>query len=204
MLEAMKAAAFVAILISAGLAHAGPTTRFGLTGGIANPTSPGGGQLGPMVALGERAGAFVVEVDYAYLSFFGADVDHRFGLNLRADLFRSESSRCLLTYACTRGATLFGEIGSAERFGHVPVDAQNPMPVETSQPEAHVGIGLELENQLIPHRNGWQLGLRFAITHGAPTLGTACRGSNCSSTTTVVDNGVATSVFFEWMYVLGN
>ena len=195
---------WVLLVMLGGVANGGPTARFGLTGAFTDQSSPDSAQFGPQVALGERFGAFVGEVDYAYLSFFGANIDHRIGLTLRADLNHSASNRCILGYACTRGSTFFGEAGIAERYGHTPIDAQHPDPIAKNKPEIHLGLGLELENQLVPHRNGWQFGLRLAITPSDHVLGTACRGAACAMTTVTTTRAVDAAVLFEWMYVLGN
>ncbi|MDB4953275.1 MAG: hypothetical protein JWO36_844 [Myxococcales bacterium] len=190
----------ILLLVGSGVAEAGPTTRFGLTGAFADQSAPDAAQLGPLFAVGERFGSFVGEIDYAYLSFFGANIDHRLGVTLRADLSRTYSGICTLPYACTRGTTFFGEAGIAERFGHLSVDAQHPDPIAKNEPEAHIGLGIELENQLEPYRNGWQFGLRFAMTPSQAAVATACRGSGCPTTSS---RAVDTAVLFEWMYVLG-
>ena len=196
---------WVIFVLLGGVAHAdGPTARFGLTGAFADQSAPDMAQLGPLVAMGERWGALVGEVEYAYLSFFGANLDHRVGLNLRADLYRTAGGTCMLSYACTKGTTFFGEVGAAERFGHLPLDGQHPDPIATHQPEAHVSLGIELENQLAPHRNGWQFALRFAMTPSESTLGVACRGATCTTGLTSTQRSVDTAVLFEWMYVLGH
>jgi hypothetical protein len=196
---------WVILVVLGGVAHAdGPTARFGLTGAMVDQSSPDGWvQAGPHFAVGERLGAFVGEIEYAYLGFFGANIDHRLGVTVRADLSRTYSGVCDLAYACTRGTSFFGEAGVAERFGHLTIDAQHLEPVTHNKPEAHVGFGIELENQLSPRRNGWQFGVRFAISPSDTVAGVACRGAGCTPTTSVNPRAIDTSVMFDWMYVIG-
>lgn len=190
-------------------AYAGEALRFGVTAGLKDPDAAGHFELGPMIGVGERLGPFLGEIDYAYLSFIDPDTTggevQRVGLNLRYDVDRSYG-RCLF-YACTRATSFYVEAGAAERFGHWFIDDSHASPVRSPDPEAHLGLGLEFDNQIVPHRNGWQVGLRFAITPRDPITETACRGASCaaSMTTTAPDTGgTNVSVFLEWMYLLGN
>lgn len=192
-----------ALVLSAATAQAGPTARFGLTYAVHDPGATSI-ELGPMVALGERLGAFVGELEWGYLSFFDPDASpggvHRVGVTLRADLAQSKEFWCWHRFACTRGQAFYAELGAAERFGRWRVDAYQQTPINTPQPEAHVGIGLELDNRLVPERDGWQLGLRFAIAPADPIVMSTCRG-NCP--VNVGGGGLEKSVLLEWMFVIG-
>src|SRR5471032_2603001 len=110
-----------AISAGAGVAHAGPSVRFGLDYGISDTGAPNAHEIGPAIAVGERLGPFLLEVDYAFLSFLDQDTSsggiHRLGLDLRADLFRSTNTYCFRGMACTRGTALYVEAGVAEKFG---------------------------------------------------------------------------------------
>ena len=196
--------ALVVVGFLAGVAHAGPTSRFGLTYAVTDPAATSV-ELGPEVALGERAGGFVGEVEWAYLSFMDPEASrggvHRLGVTLRADLLESRAYRCWHRFACTHGRSLYVEAGAAERYGHWQVDAFRISPVNSPQPEAHVGLGIELDNQLVPYHNGWQLGVRFAVAPADPTMTTACRGTSCM--TTMSGGGTQKAVLLEWMYVVG-
>ena len=199
-----KLVALAGLVLAGGVAEAEPTARFGLTGALADQGSGGAYELGPQVALGERFGAFVGELDYAYLSFFDSAVSpggvHRVDVTLRADLVRTlRATRCT-NFACTRATSFYGELGAGERFGRWIVDATHAIPATTPQPELHFGLGLELDNLLVPRRNGWQLGLRFVIAPRDAQPGVACRGG-CTSVPGT-PGGLDHAVFVEWMFVI--
>jgi hypothetical protein len=194
--------ALVVVVVLAGSVEAGPTSRFGLTYGVTDPAATSI-ELGPMVTLGERAGPFVGELEWAYLSFLDPDASragvHRLGVTLRADLLQSRHDRCWAT-ACTRGQAIYAEAGAAERFGRWQVDAFSVSPVNSPQPEVHVALGFELNNQLVPYRNGWQFAVRFAFAPDDPVLMTSCRGGCPVS---AQRDGIQKAVLLEWMFVVG-
>ena len=203
-------AVFGSVLTLSTIAAAGPTMRFGLTGAIDDQGAPGKYEVGPLVALGLRAGPFVGEFEWAYLSFFDPDTTdygiHRLGLSLRADVMRSYSTHCLFRGGCTLAQSLWVEAGAGERFGQWQLDAAHIAPATSRQPEAHVAIGVEIDNQIHPMRNGFQLGLRFAIAPRGSDLDSACRGSSgCDMS--LVDHGnhggIDSSVLLEWMFLFG-
>jgi hypothetical protein len=205
MLSPMRSLLILVALAST--AYAGEALRFGVTAGLKDPDATGHFELGPMIGVGERLGPFLGELDYSYLSFIDPDTNggqvQRLGLNLRFDVDRSYG-RCLF-YACTRATSFYVEAGAAERFGHWFVDDAHVSPVRSPNPEAHVGLGLEFDNQIHPHRNGWQFGLRFAITPKDAFYDTACRGTSCmTNAASSASGGTNVSVFVEWMYLLGN
>jgi hypothetical protein len=209
--EAMKLAV-VGLLLVSGVAAAGPTARFGLTYGLSDDGAPGAVEVGPLVALGERVGPFVGEVDWTYLSFFDPAASpggvHRFGLNLRADVWTSlRRGRCARAW-CTQARSFYAEIGGAERFGRWQVDATTVAPVSSPQPEAHLGVGFEFDNQLYPHHNGWQVGLRFALSPAlSSSIEATClavtTGGCQSSTASTSSQGVDKALFLEWMFLIG-
>jgi len=179
----MKTTAIAGMLVAvSGLANAGPTTRFGFTYGVAEPTLPGVNEVGPMLGLGYRFGGRVVaELDYAYLSFLDDNTgDHgvqRLGGTMRVDLWRDTNRRCIAKLACTRATSIYGEAGVAERFGHWRLDAHTIAPLDGRQSEAHLGFGVELDNHLEPYRYGWQIGFRIvAAPRDAQDF--ACRSTN--------------------------
>jgi hypothetical protein len=216
MLERMrKLGATLALTVLSSVASAGgPTMRFGLTGAITDQGAPGKIEAGPALGLGWRGGPFVAEVEWAYLSFFDADTTtstgiQRVGVSLRADVLRSYSSHCMFKYACTRASSVWAEIGAGERFGQWILDAHSIAPANGHQPEAHVSIGFELDNQVVPMRNGWQLGLRFAVAPRGVGEDTSCRGTDCSMSygtpSTAIDKGgYDDSVLVEWMFLFGS
>jgi hypothetical protein len=208
-----KLAAATAVLVLEGVASAGgPTVRFGLTGAAFDRGAPNKIEGGPAVALGLRSGPFVAELEWAYLSFFDIDTTgggvQRVGVTLRADLLRSYATHCMFHYACTRASSLWADVGAGERFGQWLLDSQNIAPASGHEPELHVSLGVELDNRIVPHRDGWQLGVRFAVSPRGVGQGAACRsGGDCTMTggpTTAGDRGgYDESLLIEWMFLFG-
>ena len=205
-----KVLAIAGSILVAGSADAGPTVRLGITDALADQTAPGKNEIGPMIGLGLRAGRFVGELEWAYLSFFDPDTtEHgvqRLGVSLRADLTPAASATyCKYRYGCTRASSIWGEVGAGERFGQWHLDASHTAPASPREPEAHVSIGFELDNQIRPMRNGWQLGLRFAISpRGADLDVSDCRTSGGTCTMTTNNGGVDGSVLAEWAFLFGD
>jgi len=204
----MRAAVFLTaamLLLGAATAHAdGPTARLGLTVGLADQGAPEQFQVGPMLAIGIPLGRFVVEADYALLSFMEPDVVgdgsmHRFGVNVRATLLPA-AYRCLAVIGCMRGLGGYTEIGAALRQGQWHLDATTKAPANSNrQRELHLGLGLELDNTHVR----WQLGLRFAA---APRddLMLACRGTGCPAGAQPGQTGqLDLAALIEWMFVFG-
>jgi hypothetical protein len=207
-----KLAAATALVVLGGVANAGGlTARFGLTGAIDDQAAPGKIEGGPAVGLGFRSGPFLVEAEWAYLSFFDPDTVsdgvQRVGLSLRADVLRSYATHCMFRGACTRASSLWAEVGAGERFGQWQLDAQNIAPANAREPEVHVAVGIELDNQIWPMRNGWQLGLRLAVAPRGVGEGATCRTSgDCTMTASPTANdkgGYDKAVLVEWMFLFG-
>lgn len=185
----------------------GPAIRFGLTGALADQGAPSQTPFGPMLALGTRIGPILGEVDYAYLSFVDPEtIDggmHRLGLNVRADVYRDANRPCLMGLACTKAFTLYAELGAAMRYGQWALDAYRREPANSDrQREAHIGVGLSIDNQLHPRRIGWQLGFRLAA---APRddLMLACRGESCAGDGIDRSGEIDYSLLFEWTFLVG-
>src|SRR5436190_16487294 len=150
-----------AAILAAVPAVADPSVRFGLTGALADQGAPSQAPFGPMIALGARVGPVVGEVDYAYLSFVDPEtVDgglHRLGVTLRADVYRDENRPCIAGIACTKALTLYAELGAGMRYGQWALDAYRRAPSNSDkQREAHLGFGVAFDNQIAPHRLGWE------------------------------------------------
>ncbi len=201
----------VVFLAAAGTATAGPTARFGLTMAATDQAAPGETELGPTVALGERIGPLTLEVDYAYLSFMDSHTGdagmQRLGANVRADVIRSTSDHCRRWMACTRGSSVFVEAGVAERYGQWRIDARTVSPTGGDRAhEAHIGIGLELDNHLVPYRYGWQFGVRLAFAPHDNAMDATCRSTTCadgSTPTTTTSGGIDKAVLLEWTFLVG-
>jgi hypothetical protein len=205
----MRATLGVLIVVGAmaNAAHAGPTARFGLTGAIVDQGSPGEHELGPNLAVGWRLGGLVVEGDYAFLSFmdpdYGPEGVHRFGASLRGDLWRSGNDVCRRNLACTRSNAVFIEAGVAKRYGEWRRDRLGGDDISYTQREVHAGIGLELDNRVMPYRLGWQVALRFAVAPGITDAQIACRGVGCPSQMGP-SGGTEKSVLLEWTFLVGH
>lgn len=201
----MRAHALAAVVLCCTTpAFAGPSARFGLTFAATDQGAPGEHELGPLVGVGERFGSFLVEADYAYLSMMDPDTSesgiHRLGATLRGDLWRAGTEICHRHMACTRGKGIFAEAGAAERFGQWHLDSKRVSPDSDRQGELHVGVGLELDNQMMPYRIGWQLGIRFAVAGRNPyTL--ACRGTDCPMDPNA--RSIDKSLLVEWSFLIG-
>ena len=190
-------------------ANAGPTARLGMTFALADQGAPLQHQIGPMIGVGIPFGRFVVEADYALLSFMEPDVVggggmHRFGVNLRADLLR-RTNHCFIHFGCAAGIGAYAEVGAALRRGQWHIDANTQSPAGANrQRELHLGFGLELDNRIVPTRLGWQFGIRIAAA-SRDDLMIACRGSGCPGGATASNSGdkLDLAVLVEWMFILG-
>jgi hypothetical protein len=181
------------------IAGAEPTARVGLTYGLVDPTTGPDVEVGSLIAVGMRAGPIVGELEWAYLSFFDPAASpggvHRLGATLRADLLQVQR------FSSTH--TWYGELGAGERFGRWLVDANHAIPPTAPVPEAHLGIGFELDDRLTPHRRGWQFGLRLAISRHEDTTFVACRGPGSGCTSALAQpNGLDRAWLLEWMFVI--
>lgn len=156
-------------------------------------------EVGPLVAVGDRLGPFVGEIEWAYLSLFDPSSSpggvHRFGVTLRADLWRKVGLR--------EASNLYLEGGAGERFGQWITRPTEMVPATSPQPEVHIGAGFEMDNEVRPHRNGWQLGVRLSMARGDQAEAVACRttGGTCLQTQNA---GYERALFIEWMFLLGN
>jgi len=191
------------------VAHAdGVTARFGMTASpYADESVPSDfHEVGPMIAVGDRLGPFVGEVEWAFLSMFDPLAStsgvHRLGLTLRADVWHDPSWN-----ESTHAKAFYVEGGAGERIGQWLVRPTEMVPTTSPQPEAHIGVGFEMDNETHPHRNGWQLGLRFAVSHGDRLDEVACRSTTgtCAGGVRLATTSATERAFFvEWMYVIGH
>ena len=90
-------AVLVAGLGFGGAAQAGPTARLGITGAVTDEGAPGKYEVGPLIAVGMRAGRFVGELEWSYLSFFDPDTTgggvQRLGVSLRTAWLADQRAR---------------------------------------------------------------------------------------------------------------
>jgi hypothetical protein len=177
------------VLLLAGVAHADPVARFGMTFGV-DRNAPEAHEVGPLIGLGATFGRFTGEANYTYLSFMDPDTSiHRVGIALRADFLRTCS-----TITCNGGNAVYAELGAAQRKGRWLVAEDT---YATSQSEVYVSGGY----QLAAGAGRWQIGLRLGIAPRDPMLDTACRGIGCP-VAMPASSGIAESLMAEWMWLL--
>lgn len=202
----MKQLAPALLVVLCGTAAAdGVTARLGMTfSPYFDETVPSSyHEVGPAVAIGERLGRFVGEAEWAYLSMFDPIASpggvHRLGVTLRADVWRRELP--------SHATGLYVEAGAAERFGQWVVQPTEQVPQTSPQPEVHIGGGFEMNQTVHPHRNGWQLGVRFSEARGEDVISVACRsttGMCINGQMPATKSGIQRSLFIEWMFLIGN
>jgi hypothetical protein len=201
----MRLAIAATLLAVPAVASADPTMRFGLTFGI-DRNMPEAKQYGPLVGVGFNHDRFSAEANYSYLSFMDPDTQiHRFGVNLRADLWRMyRLGMCNDTprgYGCMQSKAFFGELGVARRFGHWRA-TDTAMNDTTSQREVSATLGYELG---LPGRGAWDLGFRFAVAKRDPELYTSCRSTGGMACPSIGYDppGAAVSAMLEWTWIYG-
>lgn len=175
----------------------GALMRFGLTYGV-DRNAPEAREVGPMIAIGARAGRFGAEANYTYLSFVDPDdTVHRAGVALRFDLF--ERTRLGAGLTEEHFGAVYAELGAAIRFGEWRA---NPVidRTTTRQDELQLAIGHELQDR-------WHIALRFGIARQDPLIGASCRGTGggmCSDFVMNPDSSdVAESLMLESTFALG-
>jgi hypothetical protein len=174
----------------------GAMLRFGLTYGV-DRNAPEAREVGPMIAIGTRAGRFGAEANYTYLSFADPDDSvHRAGVALRFDLI--ERTRLGAGLAEDHYGAIYAEVGAAIRFGEWRANPAIDR-TTTRQDELQLALGHELEDR-------WHIALRFGIAREDPLIGAACRGTGSACTDIVMDpdaGGVAESLMLESTFALG-
>jgi len=147
--------------------------------------------VGVSAAAGYRFGRFGFEAEYTYLGFQvrGADptalgAGQRLATLARFDVIRlgprivGENS--LLALYVEGGA------GMSWNHWYKPAyyEASRVVPDDTTRPEANIGFGISLDHRLqepigFPHRVGWFLGWRMAMSPHQPMQASICRGVAC-------------------------
>jgi hypothetical protein len=147
--------------------------------------------LGVAAAMGYRFDRFTIEAEYTYLGFSVRGPDstslgagQRLAALARLDVIRLGSAivgqNTLLSLYVEGGA------GMAWNHWYKPDydEAARLVPNDTSRPEGLVGFGISLDHRLqepigFPHRVGWFLGWRMAMSPHEPMQGSICRGVSC-------------------------
>jgi hypothetical protein len=147
--------------------------------------------LGGNAAMGYRFGRLTVEAEYTYLSFQVNGPDdttlgsgHRLAALARLDVLRLGSR--IVGENSLLSLYIEGGVGTAWNHWSRPAwDEQSRLvPTDTRRPEGQVGFGIALDHRLqepigFPHRVGWFLGWRVAMTPHQPMSASVCRGVSC-------------------------
>jgi hypothetical protein len=147
--------------------------------------------VGGEVAMGYRFGRLAFEAEYTYLAFQvkGPD-DTPLGAGQRLTVLgrfdvirlgpRIVGQNSLLSFYVEGGA------GTAWNHWYKPSydEASRLVPADTRRPEGQIGFGIAIDHRLqepvgFPHRVGWFLGWRMAMSPHQPMVGSICRGVSC-------------------------
>lgn len=147
--------------------------------------------VGLNTAMGYRLGRITLEAEYTYLAFQVRGPDNtrlgrgqRLAALARLDVLRLGSrivgANSLLSVYVEGGAG----IAANEWYRPAYNQASRLVPVDTRRPEGQVGFGIALDHRLqepigFPHRVGWFLGWRVAMSPHQPMAASVCRGVSC-------------------------
>jgi hypothetical protein len=147
--------------------------------------------VGLNAAIGYRFGRLAFEADYTYLHFQAKGPDdtglgrgQRLAVFARFDVVRLGSrvvgENSMLALYVEGGA------GTAWNHWYTPAydEASRIVPVDTRRPEGIAGFGIALDHRLqepigFPHRVGWFLGWRVAMSPHQAMAASVCRGATC-------------------------
>jgi hypothetical protein len=198
----------------------GNTARIGTAVGFVygEPTSVLA--IGFTAALGHRFGRLTLEGEYTRLSFqsngqymtsigpvqgdIGIGSGDRLAALARLDVIRLGSN----VVGANSMLAVYVEGGAALAWNHWDLpgaaDPARLVPDATQRIEGQVGFGVMLDHRLqepigFPHRVGWFLGWRLAMTPHQPMAAAICRGVSCSVATPMDDGStvVDRSMLFQ-------
>jgi len=147
--------------------------------------------LGGTVAGGHRWGRLALEAEYAYLGFqvkgpssLALGNGQRLGVLGRFDVLRLGpqivGGNSLLAVYVEGGA------GVAWNRWYMPAydEPSRVVPEDTKRVEGQAGFGIEIDHRLqepigFPHRIGWFLGWRLALSPHEAEVASICRGTSC-------------------------
>lgn len=177
----------------------GSTARLGTGVGYLSGDAVGATALGLSVAGGRRWGRFALEAEYGWyeLSARGASSAtlgdaQRLGVIGRFEVIRLGSH--IVGANSMLAVYVEGGAGVAWNDWYRP-DADEPtriVPADTKRVEGQVGFGIMLDHRLqepigFPHRIGWYLGWRLAMTPHNEGIASVCRGTSCKPMTATPD-----------------
>ena len=171
----------------------GSTARIGTAVGFLYNEAVPVTAVGFNVAGGYRLGRFALEAEYTYLGFQVKGPDdtwlgngQRLSTLLRAELVRLGSQ--IVGQNSMIALYVEGGAGIAWNHWYKPAynEAARMVPDDTRRPEALAGFGIMLDHRLqepigFPHRVGWFLGWRVAMSPHQPMAASICRGITCSA-----------------------
>jgi hypothetical protein len=147
--------------------------------------------VGGNAAIGYRFGRFTVEAEYAYLAFQPPGPDdtplgagQRLSVIGRFDVLRLGSR--IVGQNSLFSVYVEGGAGTAWNHWYKPAyaEASRLVPDDTRRPEGQIGFGVSIDHRLqepigFPHRVGWFLGWRMAMSPHQPMEAAVCRGVSC-------------------------
>ncbi len=167
--------------------------------------------VGGQVAIGYRFGRLTLESEYTYLGFQVRGPDStRLGAGQRlAALARFDVIRLgprIVGQNSLLSIYVEGGGGPAWNTWWRPGfnEASRVVPTDTKRIEGQVGFGISIDHRLqepigFPHRVGWFLGWRVAMSPHQPKLAEVCRGVSCKPVEMMDDSGrfVDRSMLFQ-------
>lgn len=156
--------------------------------------------LGATAAIGYRFGRLTLETEYAYLGFQvkGPD-DTSLGAGQRLSaLGRFDIIRLgprIVGQNSLLSIYIEGGGGTSWNHWYTPAydQASRIVPADTRRAEGELGFGISIDHRLqepigFPHRVGWFLGWRVAMSPHQPMVASVCRGISCRPIEMTDDN----------------
>jgi hypothetical protein len=178
----------------------GNTARLGTAVGYLSGEPLEATALGLTVAGGRRWGRFALEAEYSYfdLSARGPSSTRlgdaqRLGVIGRLEVIRLGSH--IVGGNSMLAVYIEGGAGVAWNDWYRPSydEPTRIVPADSKRVEGQVGFGIMLDHRLqepigFPHRIGWYLGWRMAVTPHNEGIASICRGASCKPMTTIPDD----------------
>jgi hypothetical protein len=169
----------------------GSTARLGTAVGFLYHEAVDVTAIGLDSAIGYRFGRLAVEAEYKYLSFQVRGPDstslgrgQRLGTLARLDVIRIGPR--IVGQNSLLSLYVEGGVGRASNHWYKPAyyEASRIVPEDTQRVEGQVGFGIALDHRLqepigFPHRVGWFIGWRMAMSPHQPMAASICRGVAC-------------------------
>ena len=169
----------------------GSTARVGTSVGFVSHDAMEVTALGGVGAMGYRLGRLSLEAEYTYLAFSvkgpdstGLGAGHRLAALARLDVLRFGSrmvgENSMMSLYVEGGGGIAWDTWYKPQYD----EASRLVPDNTRRPEGLVGVGIALDHRLqepigFPHRVGWFIGWRVAMSPHQPMTGSICRGVAC-------------------------